>query len=425
MSPCIGILIRLFSANVFPHNITITPKLNTIMKLYLTAILISTGALVHPTALARIGSSNNPARRTKEKHLGPRRKEKKPHNSNSKVPEEKEETGHNRIVGGEVASPGEFPFFVDFAGCGASLIHEDIVLSAAHCAEELDSTDEVYVGAFLEQYDPYAKQETTGDFEVRLVVAHNVHPDYDFDTMENDVMVMKLDSKSTHPPVLLNADSDNPSNGDDLVVIGHGLTDPDDFEGSEELRKVTVPFVPHDQCAAADMDGIQIFEESMLCAGLEEGGKDSCQGDSGGPLLERNGDSYIQVGITSWGIGCALPNSPGVYTRVSGVKDWIDGQICALSDNPPESCGRAPDETTQSPPDETTQSPPDETTQSPSGTTQGCEDSDTANFLVNALLGQEGCTWLADNMDRFDYLCLFVDVALTCPKTCNACDRLK
>jgi hypothetical protein len=80
----------------------------------------------------------------------------------------------------------------------------------------------------------------------------------------------------------------------------------------------------------------------MLCAGLDEGGKDSCQGDSGGPLLLKVGDAYVQVGVVSFGNGCGLPNSPGVYTRISGVKDWLDEQMCILSDNPPAECGEEP-----------------------------------------------------------------------------------
>lgn len=65
----------------------------------------------------------------------------------------------------------------------------------------------------------------------------------------------------------------------------------------------------------------EIVEESMLCAGFPEGGRDSCQGDSGGPLVSVEG-GYL-AGLVSWGYGCALPGRPGVNTEVAHFVDWI------------------------------------------------------------------------------------------------------
>lgn len=65
-----------------------------------------------------------------------------------------------------------------------------------------------------------------------------------------------------------------------------------------------------------------------IITGVDGGGKDSCQGDSGGPIIIRKGDQHIQVGIVSWGEGCAREDFAGVYSRISHVNDWMESVVC-------------------------------------------------------------------------------------------------
>lgn len=82
--------------------------------------------------------------------------------------------------------------------------------------------------------------------------------------------------------------------------------------------KVSIPIVDHKKCQNA-YRYMRPVTDRMICAGYDNGGKDSCQGDSGGPLT-ANGTLY---GIVSWGYECAIPNYPGVYTNVANIHWWI------------------------------------------------------------------------------------------------------
>mmetsp|Transcript_30452 Transcript_30452/g.50265 ORF Transcript_30452/g.50265 Transcript_30452/m.50265 type:complete len:516 (+) Transcript_30452:176-1723(+) len=232
----------------------------------------------------------------------------------------------SRIVGGSDTAAGEYPFFVDWDQCGASLIHKDIILSAAHCYGV--GTNTVYIGSSSRNFG------SSGRGVQRTVKDRVPHPSYNDETVDYDYLVMKLDRPVDITPVALNEDANSPSDQQELTVIGYGSTYAGGA-GTNTLQGATVNYIPTDTCNA-NYSG-EINSATMMCGGVG-GGIDSCQGDSGGPIFVETDDYFKQVGIVSWGIGCAQPNFPGVYSRVSGEIDWIKKQICELSDFPPEYC---------------------------------------------------------------------------------------
>jgi trypsin len=221
---------------------------------------------------------------------------------------------HTYIVGGEEAAKGELPFMVslqDRSGhfCGGSLIKKDWVLTAAHC---------VMGGAPRQVYIGLHDRSDTKNVEVFRPAAVIRHPQYNGGTIDYDYALIRLDGESKQEPIALN--SQEISGSTDFTTAGWGLTQERGDELPQVLRKVVVPFVTQEICNRSYPGEIT---DRMICAGFEEGGKDSCQGDSGGPLVTKRGDKNYLVGVVSWGEGCARARKYGVYGKVNVVTDWI------------------------------------------------------------------------------------------------------
>jgi len=222
-----------------------------------------------------------------------------------------------KIVGGVEAVKGEFPFMVSLQGsygghfCGGSLIKKDWVLTAAHCVPGGIKT--VVAGL----YDQ-SQMQGVEKLAVDKVISH---PDYNKQPQDYDFALVHLKSASKFAPVALN--KAEITGKADFVTAGWGYTE-ENGDIPNILRKVTVPFVTAEACSAAYPGSIT---DRMICAGFEEGGKDSCQGDSGGPLLIGSGAKTALAGVVSWGEGCARPKKFGVYSKVSSVMEWIEKTI--------------------------------------------------------------------------------------------------
>lgn len=118
-------------------------------------------------------------------------------------------------------------------------------------------------------------------------------------------------------------------------VAGWGRTS-EGGVSSQILQQVQVPVLTNDVCKDRykkqnKLISEQQFDEAVLCAGVLEGGKDSCQGDSGGPLMspvmKKGVSRWYQIGVVSYGIGCARADVPGVYTKVQHFIDWIQKKV--------------------------------------------------------------------------------------------------
>lgn len=262
-----------------------------------------------------------------------------------------------KIVGGNIACPDDWPYMVAFrymnAGnlmyfCGGTMITDQWILTAAHCVSGTNGRFQVVSGT-----TDLVSEAGASVFNVTQV---RVHPNYRPHNPvtgayeENDIALVKLDRRYDGPVALL---SDNIQADGDLgqgraFVAGFGATAPLSpsvrsqpqffnrstdgrglFAGSSKLLQTVIPLVSSQICGN---QWTALDTRRSICAGYELGVRDSCEGDSGGPLvaLDRNSAPY-QIGLVSYGSGCAQETSYGVYTRISAYRDWIRFHVPAAA----------------------------------------------------------------------------------------------
>ncbi|XP_029437025.1 serine protease 55-like [Rhinatrema bivittatum] len=229
----------------------------------------------------------------------------------------------SRIHGGRDALPGEWPWIVtlqewDQHLCGGSILNAWWILTAAHCFMDSPATFKyrrVKAGATMLNK---AKEQT----KLRKVIIHEAFNKRD---MNNDIALLLLanpiEFNVLKTPICL-PPAGNFSNKDwtTCFVIGWGSLSTGRYPNV--LQKVEMELVDWNVCKARTWK----LSKNMLCAGFEEGGRSACVGDSGGPLVCKTWKDYhwYQVGVVSWGEGCARKQKPAVYALVSNYVNWIE-----------------------------------------------------------------------------------------------------
>ncbi|XP_027196822.1 trypsin-1 [Dermatophagoides pteronyssinus] len=249
------------------------------------------------------------------------------------------------IVGGLEATPHSWPWAAalyrihdqrKFFQCGATIISERYILTAAHCvfqkADLITDPNEyvVKVGA----------HELSDSGEFMQLDSITIHENYTPQYHNDDIALLRLKrpldfvGNDRIAPVCL------PERGSRLgrkigtmaTMIGWGVHDQMDFTPSDTLYQVNVPISSLEKCRDTYNRLLNMnyyFDwNNVICASESNGGHDTCQGDSGGPMLiSKSNGRYYQTGVVSFGYGCAEKGYPGVYTYVPNYLAWIGAHM--------------------------------------------------------------------------------------------------
>jgi secreted trypsin-like serine protease len=242
----------------------------------------------------------------------------------------------NKIIGGdEVQSPSEIPWQValirsdsdPFYGqfCGGSLIHNNWVLTAAHCLKNRDVNSLRVMTGSIDLDNPGQLSN------IKRII---IHPNYNPNNYDNDIALLELSN-----PVALNQYCNIiqlPINDPREELLTPGTTVSVSGWGRMQngydaviLNRLEIPLVSDAACINSYGPYCTI---NMVCAGFKQGGRDACKGDSGGPLfIEGPNQESTLVGIVSWGWGCAQPDLYGVYTKVHNYLGWVERECRCIT----------------------------------------------------------------------------------------------
>jgi secreted trypsin-like serine protease len=231
------------------------------------------------------------------------------------------------------------PSLVQSANCGASFIGDKWVITASHCVEDVNiEMLKVNIG----EYDL-----SDGASNAKAIKRIYMHPEYNTGAdYNNDIALIELVETVDHPAVtLLDYDTSRELAlaNTPATVIGWGnikAYGPNDESPPnsqpDQLRQVELSLLSNEQCkdklarSYSDLYNATFLPsqvgitDSMLCAEYLAGEKGSCQGDSGGPLVVNTNEGWQQIGVVSYGVGCAAAEFPDVYARIGQFTSWID-----------------------------------------------------------------------------------------------------
>ncbi|XP_044737924.1 chymotrypsinogen B-like [Chrysoperla carnea] len=234
----------------------------------------------------------------------------------------------DRILNGDLAEAAKYPFIVNvqerkpgekdpFRFCGASILSEKWLLTAAHCYDHVKSTADIRINAGVVDANNFGSKS-----QEISVKKWFIHPKYSRIAVHDDIALIELlkplkFNKHVSPISLPPADYEPTGEG---KILGWGAIDPKEEIRSQYLREATIHVSTEAECNKHDSP---MSAATQICLGVSDK-TTACQGDSGGPFMQMINNKPCIVGVTSFaGKGCT-EKAPSVYTKVSAYKSWIE-----------------------------------------------------------------------------------------------------
>lgn len=248
-----------------------------------------------------------------------------------------------KVVGGQNAGQYEYKFLVGLGYkngitknpeehfCGGSLIRQDWILTAAHCLYD-DNGNPLKANEIFAFLNVWQLDNPNPEMEQYNITKIIMHANYDDFSSDNDIALLRISGKSNLNLITLPAQNNESLliAGKKCTVAGWGATNNSGTQYPTIQQKVELEVISNTTCNQSSWYDGEVLQ-SMLCAGYAAGQKDACYGDSGGPLFVMENGDTTQIGVVSWGYGCAEAKQPGVYTKVSNYINWINTNIAAAT----------------------------------------------------------------------------------------------
>jgi trypsin len=225
---------------------------------------------------------------------------------------------HNvRVIGGNTAQPGQFPFAVSIMmpsfgqnWCGGTIISKNSILTAAQCMNNLFPEDFVVVA---------------GTIDLRIggtvynISQVTIHPTFNETNLIDDIAVVKVDGEFEISESVQIAEIGEVVDNDTCTVSGWGATE--NINAPASLMFANLRALSVEECDKLAEDGVFDVERGpgQVC-GFGGRGNGVCYGDAGDSLTSKG----KFVGIASYAVAQCAVGWPDLYTRVAYYKDWIN-----------------------------------------------------------------------------------------------------